>query len=164
VAARNALAWKAAYGLISLVGIVMLARGYGELRATSMWLYVPPVWTRHLAALLLLPTFVFFLAPYFPGKIKTALEHPQLVAVKLWATAHLLANGRLIDVVLFGSFLIWAVADRISMKRRAQRPVPGAPASAVNDVILVVVGLGLYAAMVLWWHVAWFGVAPLPFG
>lgn len=164
MAARNERVWKATYSLVSLVGIVMLFRGYLAVRVESIWLYTPPVWTRHLAALLLLPTFVLFLAPYFPGRIKSAFGHPQLVAVKLWATAHLMANGRLVDLVLFGSFLVWAVADRISMGRRQQRSVPGAPASPANDIILVVLGLGLYAGMVLWAHLSWFGVAPLPIG
>ena len=164
MATRNPGAWKGAYSVASLVGIVLLFRGYLDLREASPWLYVAPVWTRHLAALLLLPTFVFFLAPYFPGKIKRALGHPQLVAVKLWAAVHLLANGRLVDVALFGSFLAWAVADRISMKRRTQRPLPGAPPSAANDVLLVVIGLALYAGMVMWAHAAWFGVSPLPMG
>jgi uncharacterized membrane protein len=108
----------------------------------------------------MLPAFAFFIAPYFPGKIKTALKHPQLVAVKLWAVAHLLANGTLADVLLFGSFLVWAVVDRISMKRRVARPLPGAPESRANDLIVIVVGLALYAVFVLWLHEMWIGVRP----
>ena len=160
VAARSALGWKAFYGVVSLVGLLLIARGYADARLTATLLYAPPLWTRHVAALLLLPVFVLFFAPYFPGRIKTAAKHPQLVAVKLWAVAHLLANGTVADVVLFGSFLAWAVLDRISLKRRAARPVPGAPESGLNDLILVVLGLGAYVGFALWLHAKWIGVAP----
>ena len=158
--ASSETAWKAVYALASIAGIVLMVRGYAELRATPTVLYATPYWMRHVAALLLLPVFVFFIAPYFPGRIKTALKHPQLVAVKLWAVAHLLVNGMLADVVLFGSFLAWAVVDRISLKRRPQRPLPGAPESAANDVIIVVVGLALYAVFAFWAHAWLFGVRP----
>ena len=123
-----------------------------------MW--APPTWTRHLAALLNLPIFIFFLASYLPGRISAALKHPQLVAVKLWATAHLLANGMLHDIILFGAFLAWAVVDRISMKRRKERARPQAPKSAANDVIAVVLGLAAYAGFAFWAHLAWIGVSP----
>ena len=157
-AAKSEYLWKGVYSLVSLVGIVLMVRGYAELRSTPTVLYVAPLWLRHVAALLLLPVFVFFLAPYFPGKIKTALKHPQLVAVKLWAVAHLLVNGTVADLLLFGSFLVWAVADRVSMKTRPTRPVPGAPESAANDVILVIVGLVLYAVFGMWAHLWLFGM------
>lgn len=158
--AKNELAWKALYALASLAGIVLMVRGYAELRSAPTVLYATPYWMRHVAALLLLPVFVFFIAPYFPGRIKTALKHPQLVAVKLWAFAHLLVNGMLADVLLFGSFLVWAVVDRISLKNRPQRPLPGAPESGINDAIIVVVGLGLYAVFAFWAHEWLFGVRP----
>jgi uncharacterized membrane protein len=150
--ARSELGWKAFYALVSLFGIVLIVRGYADLRQTPTVLYLPPVWLRHVASVLLLPIFVLFLAPYFPGKIKSATKHPQLAAVKLWALAHLLVNGTLADVLLFGSFLVWAVADRMSMKRRVARPIAGAPESKANDFILVVIGLLIYAAFVLWLH------------
>ena len=85
----------------------------------------------------------------------------MLLATKLWAVAHLLANGMLSDTLLFGSFLAWAVLDRISMKRRTQRPIPSAPPSKVNDIIVVVGGLALYVAFVLWLHVWLIGVSPV---
>ncbi len=151
-AAKSELGWKAFYGIVSLVGIILMVRGYSDLRQTPTFLYFPPVWLRHVAFVLMLPVFVLFLAPYFPGKIKTVTKHPQLAAVKLWAFSHLLANGAVADVLLFGSFLAWAIADRISMKRRVARPLPGAPESKANDLILVVVGLLVYAAFVLWLH------------
>jgi len=159
--AKSERGWKLFYAVVSLVGFVLIVRGYGEIRQSPTILYVAPAWLYHVAAVLLLPTFVFFLAPYLPGRIKRTLKHPQLVAVKLWAVAHLLVNGTLADVLLFGSFLGWAVADRISLKRRPARPVQGAPESGFNDIILIVVGLALYAATVLWLHQLAFGVKPL---
>lgn len=160
MAARSEFGWKAVYGLLSLAGIVLIVRGYSAARMDPTFLYVPPDWLRHVAALLLLPVFILFFAPYLPGRIKTVTKHPQLAAVKLWAVAHLLVNGTVADVVLFGSFLAWAVVDRISLKRRMPRPVPAAPQSGFNDIVLVVVGLAAYAAFALWLHAAWIGVAP----
>ncbi len=160
MAAKSEIGWKALYGLVSIAGIYLIVKGYAAARLDPVVLYVPPVWLKHLAALLLLPVFVLFFAPYFPGRIKSAAKHPQLVAVKLWAVAHLLVNGTLADVVLFGSFLVWAVVDRISMKRRTERPIPSAPRRGINDVLLVFAGLGVYVIFVLWLHRAWFGVAP----
>lgn len=160
IAARSELGWKVVYAIVSLLGIILIVRGYADLRQVPTVLYVPPMWLRHVAALLMLPAFAFFIAPYFPGRIKHALKHPQLVAVKAWATAHLLVNGTLADVLLFGSFLVWAVVDRISQKRRPARPLPGAPESRANDVIVVAVGLLLYLAFVFWLHEMLFGVRP----
>jgi len=119
--------WKGIYTVVSIVGFAMLVTGFGVMRHSPVVLYVPPAWGRHVTALLMLPVFPLFLATYLPGRIKTAAKHPMLVSVKLWAVAHLIANGTLGDVLLFGGFLAWAVADRISMKRRAQRPLPSAP-------------------------------------
>ena len=160
IAAKSDMGWKAMYAIASLIGIVLMVRGYAELRLTPTVLYVPPIGLRHVAAILMLPAFAFFIAPYFPGRIKTALKHPQLIAVKIWALAHLLVNGNLADVLLFGSFLIWAVVDRVSMKKRVARPLPGAPESKANDVIVVVVGLLLYVAFVMWGHEALIGINP----
>lgn len=159
-AAANPALWKIGYALASLVGIVLIVKGYGAARMDPVWLWTPPAWTSHLSALLMVPVFVLFVAPYLPGRISRAAKHPQLVAVKLWAVAHLLANGALADVLLFGSFLAWAVADRISLKRRTPRAIPGAPESGVNDIIAVVVGLAVYVLFVVWAHRALIGVAP----
>lgn len=157
---KSELVWKAVYGLVSIAGIVLIVQGYGAARMDPVILYTPPVWLRHLAALLLLPIFILFFAPYLPGKIKQATKHPQLVAVKLWAVAHLLVNGTLADVLLFGAFLVWAVVDRVSLKRRAVRALPSAPESPVNDVIVIILGLAAYGAFAFWLHAAWIGVAP----
>jgi uncharacterized membrane protein len=160
LAAKSDLGWKLIYGLVSIAGVILIANGYAEARLAPIILYVAPAWLYHVAALLLLPVFVLFFAPYFPGRISTAARHPQLVAVKLWAVSHLLVNGTLADVVLFGSFLAWAVVDRISMKRRVTRPVLGLPQSKTNDIIVVVLGLGVYVGFVFWLHEMLIGVRP----
>jgi uncharacterized membrane protein len=108
--------------------------------------------------------FPLLFAAYLPGRIKTAARHPMLLAVKVWATAHLLANGTLADVLLFGGFLVWAVADRISVKRRSAaeaHDVPAAPPGVANDAIVVVGGLIVYAVFLLWGHRWLIGVSPL---
>jgi uncharacterized membrane protein len=156
--------WKISYGVVAIVGFVLIIKGYGLARQSPVILYQPPIGLRHLVALLMLPVFPMFLATYLPGRIKATLKHPTLVAVKLWAFSHLLANGTLADVVLFGSFLAWAVVDRISFKHREQRPLPGPAPSMWNDVIAVVGGLVIYAVFVMWAHVRLFGVMPIPMG
>ena len=119
--------WKGLYSLISIAGFVLIIVGYGIARQQPIVLYSPPAALRHVAMLLMLPVFVLAFAAYLPGRIKSATKHPLLAATKLWALAHLLANGAAADVLLFGGFLAWAAADRVSLKRRVQRPVPGAP-------------------------------------
>lgn len=153
--------WKALYALPSLIGFALIVIGYGEARANAELLYSPAPWLRHVALLLLLPVFPLLLAAYLPGKIKSLSKHPMLLATKLWAAAHLLANGSAADVALFGGFLLWAIADRISQKKRNSQPVLMAPATAFNDVIAVLVGLGIYAAFLMGTHKLLIGVAPL---
>ena len=162
VAQRGEGAWKGVYSLVSIAGFVLLIYGYGVARQSPVVLYTPPTAARHIALLLLLPFFPLLFAAYLPGRIKTAAKHPMLLAVKLWALAHLLANGTLHDVILFGAFLAWAVADRISVKRRSvARVVPGAPPSPMNDVIALAGGLIAYAVFVMWAHRWLIGVSPL---
>ena len=156
--------WKGIYSLVAAVGIVLIVVGYGIARRSPDVLYTPPTMLRHLALLLMLPVFPLFFAAYLPGRIKTAAKHPMLLAVKFWATAHLLANGTVADVLLFGGFLVWAVADRISVKRRAPElahAVPSAPQRPANDAIALVGGLAVYAIFVLWAHRWLIGVSPL---
>ena len=156
-------AFKGLYSLVSLVGLGLIVWGYGLAREAPVLLYALPGGFRHLAALLMLPVFVLLLAAYLPGRIKTAAKHPMLLAVKLWALSHLLAQsvtgGTLADVLLFGGFLVWAVADRVSLRRRTVRAVPALP-SGGNDAIAVVGGLVLYALTVFWAHAWLFGVRP----
>lgn len=154
--------WKIAFAVISVLGVVLMAKGYGDARLDPVWIYTTPTWFRHLAMLLLLPVFPLFLASMLPGRIKSAAKHPQLVSIKLWAFAHLLVNGTLADILLFGSFLAWAVADRISMKGRTQRATPTAPPSKMNDVIAVAAGLGIYLLFVFWLHGSLIGIPLIP--
>lgn len=161
LARRGEGAWKGLYAVVSIVGFALLLYGYGVARQSPVLIYAPPTWLRHLALLLMVPVFPLLLATYLPGRIQRATKHPMLLATKLWATAHLLANGTLADVLLFGGFLAWAVADRISVKRRAARPVPGAPPSAANDIIALVGGVATYVVFVLWAHRWLIGVSPL---
>lgn len=136
--------WKGIYSLVSFAGLVLIVWGYGVARQTAPILYEPPVWTRHLNLLLMVFAFVALAASQLPaGRIKAALKHPMLIAVKIWALGHLLANGDLAALLLFGTFLAWAVFDRISVKRRGDAgPMPG---PIKWDVAAIVIGLGFYA-------------------
>jgi uncharacterized membrane protein len=161
-AARLGNAWRGLYSLITLAGLIVIVWGFGIARQNPVVLYVPPAWTHYVTAVLMLPVFTLFLAAYLPGRISGALKHPMLLSVMLWAAAHLIATGMLADVVLFGSFLVWAVADRISFTWRTQRPIPTAPSMKLNDGIAIVVGLVIYIVFEHWLHVRWIGVQPLP--
>ncbi|MBX3610801.1 MAG: NnrU family protein [Hydrogenophaga sp.] len=157
-------AWKGLYTLVALAGFGLIVAGYSAARQDPVLLWTPPAAMRHVAATLMLPVFVLLLAAYLPGRIQRATRHPMLVATKLWALAHLLANGTLADVLLFGGFLVWAVADRISIKRREAaglgRSVRAASPRASNDAIAVVGGLVLYAVFAFWAHGFLIGVRP----
>ncbi|MCF7983722.1 MAG: NnrU family protein [Thiohalocapsa sp.] len=159
----GAIPWKLAYGLIAAAGLVLIVIGYGDIRQSgeAILLYSPPVWMRHVSLLLLVPVFPLLLAAYLPGRIQRATKHPMLLAVKFWALAHLLSNGTLADLLLFGGFLAWAVADRISLKRREPPPVPAAPAGKWNDLIAVGAGLAIYVAFILGLHQWLIGVPPI---
>ena len=151
--------WKGLYALLAVIGLLLIIRGYGHARLDPIVLYTPPRWLHYPALLLLLPVFPLLLAAYLPGRIQMAAKHPLLLATKLWATAHLLVNGTLADALLFGAFLAWAVADRISLKQRIPQPVPNIPPGRFNDTIAIVIGLALYAAFVFWLHARLIGVA-----
>jgi uncharacterized membrane protein len=152
--------WRGAYSLLSLLGLLLIVRGYAAARLAPDVLWVAPLPVRHLAAVLLLPVFPALLAAYLPGRLRALLRHPMLVAVKAWAMAHLIVVGTLAGTVLFGSVLAWAVLDRISLKRRPERPVKMLPESPWNDTAALLLGLALYAFMVLKGHVLLVGVAP----
>ncbi|MEL6868424.1 MAG: NnrU family protein [Pseudomonadota bacterium] len=155
------LGWRAIYSIVSIAGFVLIVHGYAVARLSPTMIWQPPAFMSHITALLMLPVFIFLVAAYMPGKIQSALKHPMLVAVKLWALAHLLANGMLADIILFGSFLAWAVVDRISLKRRTQKAMVSMPVTGANDIIAIIVGIGLYVAFVLHLHVALIGVRPI---
>ena len=161
VASMGPNSWRGVYSLVSAAGFVLILYGFHMARLAPVVLYVPPAWMRHVTLLLMLPVFPLLLAAYLPGRIKTAAQHPMLAAVKLWAFAHLLSVGLLADVLLFGAFLVWAIGDRISLKRRPPQAIRTAPQGRFNDLIAVVVGLAFYLFFVLWAHARLFGVSPL---
>ncbi len=158
--------YKILFSLLSLAGIVLIAVGYGRYRAAGyIPVWDPPAFLRHLALLLVWVAFVIFPAAYLPGRIKATLKHPMLAAVKIWAFAHLLANGDLGSMLLFGSFLAWAVAARIGVKRRDEVLSHGGPAavpSLRNDAIAIAVGTVVYLLFVVFLHQALIGVPVLP--
>jgi uncharacterized membrane protein len=153
--------WKGTLGLLNLAALWLIVVGFVHTRAAPIVLYVPPLWLRHLTFLLMLPVFPLLLAAYLPGRIQAKAKHPMLAAVKLWATAHLLANGMLGDVLLFGSFLLWAIVDRISLKHRPVLGIRRAPASPYNDLLVIVLGLALYVLFLFKLHALLMGVSPL---
>ncbi|MEZ5936620.1 MAG: NnrU family protein [Hyphomonadaceae bacterium] len=148
------------YSLISLAGLVAFIYGFGMVRDTVL-IWEPPVWTKHLALALMLPALIFLVAAYAPrGYIKAALKHPMLVAVKVWAVAHLAANGELHAMILFGSFLAFAVVDRIAVKNRPVGTL--AKPSLLGDAISVLVGGGVYVGVLFWFHPEVIGKPILP--
>jgi uncharacterized membrane protein len=156
--------WKGLYSLLSLAGLMMIVWGYGHARQTPVVLWQSPLWTRHLAALLMLASFVLLVAAYVPGNaLKARLRHPMLLSVKVWALAHLLANNTLADVLLFGAFLAWAVADFRSARRRdAAAGNPPFPVRTGPTLVTVGAGVLAWAVFAFWGHRALFGVAPFP--
>jgi uncharacterized membrane protein len=154
--------WKGVYALLSAIGFVLMLVGFAHARQAPAVLYVPPGWLRYLSFALLLPVFPLLLAAYLPGAIQTKAKHPMLAAIKLWASAHLLAIGTLPDVLLFGAFLLWAIIDRISLKsRRVATQAARSPAWRFNDAMVIVLGLALYAGFVFRLHAILIGVSPL---
>lgn len=157
--------YKVAFSVVSLAGLVLIVMGYAAARdAGSPLIWDPPTGLRHLAMLLLLPVFVLLIASNLPGRIKAKLKHPMLIAIKLWALAHLLINGDLASMLLFGTFLAWAVIDRISVKRRGGGVSMQAVGEALagnagrNDLIALVGGLAFYGVFVVWLHEILIGV------
>lgn len=156
--------WKGLYSLVSIVGFVLIIWGYAMARPDSTVLYEPPVWLKHIAILLNLVAFILIGAYLVPaGHIKARLGHPMILAVKTWAFAHLLANGRVAELVLFGAFGAWAVLDFAASRRRDRAMGTARVAGPVtNDVIAVLVGVAIWAAFLWRLHVWLIGVAPIP--
>lgn len=154
--------WKGFYTLVSIVGFGLVVWGYGQARLDPVVLWVPPVWTRHLASLLTLLAFVLLAGAYVPGNgIKARLRHPMVLGVKVWALAHLLANGTLADVLLFGSFLVWAVLSFRAARGRDRAAGTVYPAGRLPMTgVTVVAGLAAWAGFAFWAHQAWIGVRP----
>lgn len=154
--------WKGLYALASLVGLVLVIHGYGLARAQAVELWTPPAWAPHAAGLLTALAFVLVAAAYAPpSRIRTVVRHPMVAGVLVWAIAHLLANGTLADLVLFGAFLIWAAADFVSALRRGDAAAAGASAGTLRgDIIALVAGLAAWALFALLLHGWLTGVRP----
>jgi uncharacterized membrane protein len=156
--------YRIVFSLVSGVGLVLIVVGYGAARGLARGnpeLWVSPAWMRHVVFLLMIPAMVLLVAAYVPSRIRTAVRHPMLAALKIWAFAHLLVNGDLASVLLFGSLLAYGVWDRISVRDRAALgPLGGAKGGIGGDATAVIVGLVLYGLMLVWAH-AWLIGVPL---
>ncbi len=154
--------WKGAYSVLSLVGLALIVVGYAAARAQPMLLWAPPVWTRHLAALLNLVALVMISAAYVPGnQIKARLKHPMILGIKVWAFAHLVSNQMLHEAVLFGAFLVWALLDFRAARAR-DRLIGAAPAAGrlAPTMVTLLVGVVAWALIAFWAHGALLGVKP----
>ena len=154
--------WKGVYSLASLLGLVLICWGYSLARQQPTQLWLPPLWARHAAALSTLIAFILVTASYVPGNaIKTKLHHPMVLGVKVWALAHLLANGSLHAVLLFGAFLLWAVLDFRASRQRDRRLHTTYPAGrTLPTVITVAAGVAAWALFAFWAHLWLIGVRP----
>ena len=146
--------YKGLFSLVSVIGLVLIGYGFARYRAEGLIpLWYPPAWTRHIVEAAMWPASIALVAAYIPGHIKRVLKHPMLVGVKLWAVAHLCANGDLGGIILFGGVLAWAVYDRISLKHRTDPgslPIP--MGGTRNDIIAIIIGTVLYAVLGLVFH------------
>ena len=159
IAAIGELAWKGVYSLLSIAFFVLLVWGYGQARQHTQLLWLPPMALRHVGALLVAIAFVLVAAAYVPrNAIRAKLGHPMILGVKVWAFAHLLMSGWLHSVIVFAAFLIWAILDFRSARRRPKSPTGST--SMPMTVLTVVLGLGLTAVFVLYLHGPLIGVAP----
>jgi uncharacterized membrane protein len=161
VASMGESGYKIAYALVSVAGLALVTWGFANYRATG-WIDVwnPPTAFKHITVALMLPAVILVVASYIRGRIYTTLKHPMLTGVKLWAAAHLLANGDLGSIILFGSFLAWAVFDRISLKRRPDAGAPPIPVGGPgNDLIAIAIGVVAYLALAFAFHPVVIGVA-----
>ncbi len=155
--------WKALYALVSGVGLVLVVWGFSMARQQPVQLWAPPFFMRHVAWLLTLGAFVLLAAAYVPGnRIKTRLHHPMVLGVMLWAVAHLLAIGNLANVVLFGSFLVWAALScRAARSRDRVAHTPYPPGTAYATVLTVLAGAMAWAGVAFWAHGLLIGIRPL---
>ena len=155
--------WKGIYSVVAFIGLALIVWGYGLSRLDPVVLWDPPIWTRHIAVTLNLIAFVLFAFYLVPsGRIKARLGHPMILSVKVWAFAHLIANGTLADLLLFGTFLVWAVADfAVSRRRDRQAGIVRTAGPPRNDLIAVAAGVLVWAAFVWRLHEWIIGVSPL---
>ena len=158
--------YRGLFSLASIAGLVAIVLGYGQMQGlarSNPELWTPPVWIKHVVLLLMIPAMILLVAAYVPSRIRSAVRHPMLTAVAIWAFAHLLANGDLASLLLFGSFLAFAVIDRISvMGRPSLGPLGGARGGALHDMAVIAAGLALYLLILFWGHARLTGVPLLP--
>ncbi|MFI4941326.1 MAG: NnrU family protein [Burkholderiales bacterium] len=154
--------WKMFYTLVSVAGFGLIIWGFGLARSAPVVLWVPPVWTRHFAAAMMLLSFILLVAAYVPGNhFKAKIGHPMVAGVKVWALAHLAANGTLADVVLFGAFLIWSIACFATARRRDRAAGVSYPASGIGrDLLVVGIGVPAWALFAAFGHQWLIGVKP----
>jgi uncharacterized membrane protein len=148
-------AYRGLFALVSLVGLVLIIWGYAQYRAHDLiQLWSPPAFMRHITIGLVLFAVIFVVAAFFPSHIRTRLKHPMLAGVKTWALAHLLSNGDLGSILLFGTFLAWGVYARIAAKRRGDIGAAAKPAPDgwTNDIIVVVLGAAIFLVLGFWFH------------
>lgn len=155
--------WKAAYSVLSIIGLVLIIQGYGMARHEAVALWAPPAWAPHLAGILTLVAFILIPAAYIPGNhFKTLLGHPMVIGIALWALAHLLANTTLSAVLLFGAFLVWAIIDFVAARRRDRAEGTVYPEGTLSrDAIPVVVGVVAWIAFAFYLHGSLIGVKPM---
>lgn len=160
IAATGEGGYKIGYTLASFAGLALMIWGFALYRATGWYnVWNPPTALKHITVALMLPAVIMVVASYIRGRIYTTLKHPMLTGIKLWAASHLLANGDLGSIILFGSFLAWAVYDRISLKSRADAGAPPIPVGGPgNDLIAIAVGLVAYLALAFAFHPVVIGV------
>ena len=159
---RGEKAWKGIYTVLSLIGFALIIWGFGIARGQTVVLYTPPLFLRHIASLLILIAFVLLTAAYIPRNgIKARLHHPMMLGVKTWAFAHLLTNGRLAGVVLFGAFLLWSIlAFSAARKRDARAGTTYPPGTLAGTMTTIIVGVVAWAIFAFWLHRLLIGVAP----
>jgi uncharacterized membrane protein len=161
IAAMGEGTYKIVYTVVALAGLALIVWGFAHYRTDGEWheVWSPPRALKHINIALMLPAVILVVAAYLRGRIYTTLKHPMLAGVKLWAFGHLLANGDLGGIILFGSILAWGVYDRISLKRRTDPGAPPIPVGGIgNDVIAVVVGIVAYLALAFVFHPAVLGI------
>jgi uncharacterized membrane protein len=158
--------YRGLFSLASIAGLVLIVLGYGQMQGLGRGnpeLWIPPVWIKHVVLLLMIPAMILLVAAYVPSRIRSAVRHPMLVALTIWAFAHLLANGDLASLLLFGSFLAFAGIDRISVTTRASPgPLGSAKGGALHDMAVIALGLALYLLILFWGHARLTGVPLLP--
>ena len=162
IAQRGEGAWKGLYSAVSLAGLVLIVWGYGQARQQPVVLWDSPPWTRHVAGLLMLLSFVLLTAAYVPrNAIKARLHHPMVLGIKVWAFAHLIANNTLADLLLFGSLLVWAALSLRAARQRDRTAGTVYPAGSMRGTLITIaVGAIAWGVFAFWAHGPLIGVRP----